>query len=44
MTGRCLCGAVRFTARKVGSEFGVCLCGICRKWGGGGPMFAVDCG
>ena len=43
MTGRCLCGAVRITAAEVPVEFGACHCGMCRKWGGGGPLFAVHC-
>ena len=38
-TGQCLCGAVRFAAAATGG-FGVCHCGICRRWTGG-PLFAV---
>jgi hypothetical protein len=32
--GGCLCGAVRFTARLTGTNFGVCHCPMCRKWTG----------
>ncbi|MGF1660486.1 MAG: GFA family protein [Rubrimonas sp.] len=39
-TGRCLCGAVTFTARAVGGEMHACHCGMCRRWGGG-PFLAV---
>ena len=42
-TGKCLCGAVRVTAKQANTEIGACHCGMCRKWCGG-PLFAVDCG
>jgi hypothetical protein len=32
--GGCQCGAVRFTARLTGTNFGVCHCPMCRKWTG----------
>ncbi len=38
-TGRCLCGAVSFTA-DIGSRIGACHCGQCRRWASG-PYFAV---
>ena len=38
MSGRCLCGAVRFVAEGVESEFDACHCGMCRRWTGG-PFF-----
>ena len=41
--GRCLCGAVRITARTKGNSIGACHCTMCRKWGGG-PLLAVECG
>jgi hypothetical protein len=41
--GSCLCGAIRFTARKVSKSVGACHCGMCRKWGGG-PLMAVNSG
>lgn len=33
-TGGCLCGAVRFTARLTGTDFGACHCAMCRRWTG----------
>lgn len=33
-TGRCLCGAVSFTARDVQPEFGACHCSMCQRWAG----------
>ena len=41
--GRCLCGAVRFSAGQVDHKVGACHCGMCRRWGGG-PFVGVDCG
>jgi hypothetical protein len=38
--GRCLCGAVRFTAELVSTGFHACHCGMCRRWAGG-PFMAV---
>lgn len=38
-TGQCLCGAVTFTAARIGN-FGVCHCGQCQRWAGG-PLMAV---
>jgi hypothetical protein len=40
MTGKCLCGAVKFTAEETPSMFGVCHCEMCRRWASG-PLFAV---
>lgn len=42
-TGRCLCGAVSFTARDVAAGLHACHCGMCRRWTGG-PTFAVMVG
>ena len=39
--GRCLCGAVSYTAKGLGPELGVCHCGMCRRWSGG-PLFATS--
>ena len=41
-TGHCACGAVTFTAGAP-DHYGVCHCGMCRRWAGG-PMMAVNCG
>lgn len=41
--GRCLCGAVKFSAKSMSSNVGACHCGMCRRWGGG-PLMAVNCG
>jgi hypothetical protein len=42
MTGGCLCGAVRFTVRTKDDDFGVCHCGMCRRWSAG-PFFNKEC-
>lgn len=41
-TGRCLCGAVSFTATPNGGMH-ACHCGTCRRLSGG-ILFSVDCG
>jgi hypothetical protein len=41
-TGRCLCGAVTFTAHDVDLGMHVCHCSMCRMWAGG-PTFSVAC-
>ena len=33
-SGRCLCGAVSFTAEGVNGEVHACHCATCRKWSG----------
>lgn len=43
LSGSCLCGAVRITAKPAGNDIGACHCGMCFKWNGG-PQFAVRCG
>jgi hypothetical protein len=35
MSGRCLCGAVSFTAEIEGRGIDVCHCAMCRRWMGG---------
>jgi len=42
-TGRCLCGAIHFTAKNMNQSVDACHCGMCRRWGGG-PLMSVDCG
>ena len=42
--GRCLCGAIQVVTKSCGEEMGACHCGMCRRWCGGGPLLAVDCG
>lgn len=39
-TGKCLCGAVRFTVESVETHHHACHCGACRRWAGG-PLFAA---
>jgi hypothetical protein len=41
MTGKCLCGAVKFVAEIPDTKFGACHCGMCRKWSGGAAFFGV---
>ena len=41
--GRCLCGAVKFTAKHISNHVEACHCSMCRRWGGG-PLMAVACG
>jgi hypothetical protein len=33
-SGQCLCGAVRFTAAHVETEYHACHCGMCCRWSG----------
>lgn len=39
-TGKCLCGAVSFTAKDVSSEVSACHCGMCLRWSGG-PLISA---
>ena len=41
MKGGCLCKAVTFEAEGVAPQFSACHCGMCRRWNGGAPYFAV---
>lgn len=43
LTGRCLCGAIRFTADDVEVHHHACHCEDCRRWVGG-PFLAAACG
>lgn len=42
-TGKCLCGAVTFTAENVDPHVHACHCSMCRGWTGG-PMMAASVG
>lgn len=42
-TGKCLCGAVSFSADGVEPEVHVCHCDMCRAWSGG-PLVATQVG
>ena len=42
-TGKCLCGAVTFTAEEVDPHVHACHCSICRGWTGG-PMLSGSVG
>lgn len=42
-TGRCLCGAVGFTARQIDPHVHACHCSMCRRWSGG-PALAASVG
>lgn len=42
-TGRCLCGAVTYTAEDVDTDIHSCHCTMCRGWSGG-PAFAAGVG
>ena len=35
MTGKCMCGAVRYAIASDKTEVGACHCGMCRAWSGG---------
>ncbi len=43
MTGRCLCGAVSYTAEDVQQHVHTCHCSMCRRWSGG-AAFAASVG
>ena len=40
--GRCLCGAVRFEADGVETDYHACHCGMCRRWSSGSPFFGAS--
>ena len=42
MTGRCLCGAVRFSGTPAKMHMDACHCSLCRRWSAG-PFFGVNC-
>lgn len=39
--GRCLCGAVTFSALLPEDQFQLCHCKQCQRWTGGGPLTAI---
>lgn len=41
-SGRCLCGAVTYTATLAKAEMDACHCSMCRRWSGG-VFMAVPC-
>ena len=43
LTGKCLCGAVKFRATPEKAHAGACHCKMCRNWCSG-PFMAVMCG
>jgi hypothetical protein len=40
-TGRCLCGAVQYTAEDLEAHYHACHCGMCRRWTGGPFLVAA---
>lgn len=36
--GKCMCGAVTFTAKGTGDTFGACHCKMCQRWAGSAMM------
>lgn len=42
ISGRCLCGAVRFEAVARKDDVGACHCHMCQRWAAG-PMLALEC-
>jgi hypothetical protein len=43
LSGKCLCGDVKFTAIPDAMQSGACHCSMCRHWSGG-VFMAVSCG
>jgi hypothetical protein len=39
-TGRCLCGAVEYSAENIEPHYHACHCAMCRRWTGG-PLLVV---
>ncbi|SPH17577.1 hypothetical protein DEA8626_01100 [Defluviimonas aquaemixtae] len=42
LTGRCLCGAVKFVGTANEPKVAACHCDMCRRWSSG-PYFEVSC-
>lgn len=43
MTGRCMCGAVKFSASVTKPSVVACHCDMCRRWSAG-PFMSLSCG
>lgn len=43
LSGGCLCGAVRFTAKPRDHDYSACHCAMCRRWSAG-PFLGLECG
>jgi len=41
-TGKCMCGAVTYTAKGLKAELSACHCGMCRRWTGGPLLSATS--
>ena len=41
-TGGCLCGGVRFEVAVLERTYGICHCGMCRRWSAG-PYMSAHC-
>ena len=41
--GKCLCGAVTYSAKELKPGIGACHCSMCRRWAGG-PLLAASAG
>jgi len=42
LTGKCMCGAVKFTATAKKPSVVACHCDMCRRWSAG-PFMALNC-
>ena len=42
LSGRCLCGAVRFSGTPKEPHMDACHCSLCRRWSAG-PFLSVNC-
>ncbi len=42
LEGKCMCGAVKFTATAVKPNVVACHCDMCRRWSAG-PFMALNC-
>ena len=42
LTGKCMCGAVKFSAVAENTNVTICHCDMCRRWSAG-PFMEVNC-